>query len=404
MTVFVTGMHRSGTSMVTRLLNLCGLSLGPEERIIPPKADNPAGFWENVDVYAINDAILQKLGGGWDFLPPGAGAGWEQKSELDALREKAKGIIKVLSGQDPWGWKDPRFCFTLPFWQSLLSESRVIICLRHPLEVAGSLMRRNGHSRAFGLHLWLEHNQRLLDQTRPEQRIVTHYDSYFIGPQEELRRVVDWLGWTIPEQTISLYHALESDAGPVYHQGPLAEGVPPVSETAPPAPPVPDSATHGRRNLPQEAHALYSEALKLVEAKKYEASIAALEALLDAFPEHAPAHNDLAVVHFQTGNHSEALRHLEQASELEPHNFNTLCNLGDVYLAAGRVEDALVTYERVTKGEPQNADAWFMLATANCQLGRMDDARKNLTRTLEINPDHPAVGKLLEALNRLARP
>jgi len=435
MTVFVTGMHRSGTSMVARLLNLCGLYLGPEERILPPKADNPAGFWENLDVYAINDVILQKLGGGWDFLPPGAGAGWEQKSELDALRERAKGIIKVLSGHDPWGWKDPRFCFTLPFWQSLLSESRVIICLRHPLEVAGSLMRRNGHSRALGLHLWLEHNQRLLDQTRPEQRIVTHYDSYFTGPQEELRRVVDWLGWTIPEQTISqacesisrnlrhhripggqgrpvdmptevtrLYHTLESDAGPVYHQEPLAEGVPPVSETAPPAPPVPDTATHGRRNYPPEARALYSEALKLVEAKKYEASIASLEALLDAFPEHAPAHNDLAVVHFQTGNHSEALRHLEQASELEPHNFNTLCNLGDVYLAVGRVEDALVTYERVTKGEPQNADAWFMLATANCQLGRMDDAMKNLTRTLEINPDHPAVGKLLEALNRLARP
>ena len=421
--------------MIARLLNLCGLYLGPEDRILPPQPDNPAGFWENRDMYLLNEAIMQKLGGGWDFLPPEAKAGWERGHDLDALREIAEKLIKAFSVQEPWGWKDPRFCFTLPFWQSLLPVSKIIICLRHPLEVAGSLMMRNKNSRAFGLHLWLEYNQHLLEQATPEQRIVTHYDAYFINPQQELRRLVDWLGWSVSEETISracetisgnlrhhrsprrhggsvdmpdevarLYSALESDAGPIYHGEHPAKGDPQASDTAPSAPPVPETVAQGRKDLPQKAHTLYDEARKLVEAKKFEASITAFKALLEAFPEYAAAHNDLAVVYFETGNKSEALHHLERAAKLAPHNFNTLRNLSDAYLAMGRGEDALATYERVTQREPRNADAWVMLATANCQLGRIDDARESLKRTLEIKPDHPAARKLLEALNQQARP
>ena len=36
MPLCVTGMHRSGTSMVARLLNVCGLDLGPEADLLPP--------------------------------------------------------------------------------------------------------------------------------------------------------------------------------------------------------------------------------------------------------------------------------------------------------------------------------------------------------------------------------
>jgi tetratricopeptide (TPR) repeat protein len=421
--------------MIARLLNLCGLYLGPEDRIMPAHTSNQAGFWENLDVCIVNDAILQKLGGGWDFLPSGVEAGWEQSPELDVLRERAESIIRVLSEQEPWGWKDPRFCFLLPFWQSFLPVSKIIICLRHPLDVAGSLMKRNGHSMAFGQHLWLDHYRRLLNQTEPEQRIVTHYDAYFINPQQELRRLVDWLGWSVSEKTISqacetvssnlrhqrrprrhggsgdmpdevarLYSALESDAGPIYNEEHPTEGDPQASDTAASALPLPETAAPGQKDLPPEARTLYGEARKLVEAQKFEASITALKALLEAFPEYAAVHNDLAVVYFQTGNKSEALRHLERAAKLDPHNFNTLRNLGDVYLATGRVEEALAIYERVTQGEPRNADAWLMRASANCQLGRIDDARESLNRTLQINPEHPAAGELLKAINLLARP
>ena len=35
MTICIAGMHRSGTSMITRLLNLCGLYLGPKTELSP---------------------------------------------------------------------------------------------------------------------------------------------------------------------------------------------------------------------------------------------------------------------------------------------------------------------------------------------------------------------------------
>ena len=62
--VLVLGMHRSGTSLVIRLLNLLGVSLGSEEHLLPPvDGDNPTGFWEHREVAMINDTILDHLGG-----------------------------------------------------------------------------------------------------------------------------------------------------------------------------------------------------------------------------------------------------------------------------------------------------------------------------------------------------
>ena len=39
--VCIAGMHRTGTSMVARMLNLCGVYLGKEKDLIPSEKDNP---------------------------------------------------------------------------------------------------------------------------------------------------------------------------------------------------------------------------------------------------------------------------------------------------------------------------------------------------------------------------
>ena len=44
--ICIAGAHRSGTSMVMRLLHECGLYLGAESDLMPAQADNPDGFWE----------------------------------------------------------------------------------------------------------------------------------------------------------------------------------------------------------------------------------------------------------------------------------------------------------------------------------------------------------------------
>ena len=213
--VCITGMHRSGTSMVARLLNICGVYLGTQDEIIPPRPDNPAGFWENIDFVTLNDEILASKGGGWDFPFPQAADGWELEPALAPLRTKAKELVKVLIEHETWGWKDPRSSFTFPFWKSLLPHLKVLVCLRNPLEVALSLHKRNNNSIPFGLNLWLTYNQRLLAVVGPEDRVVTHYDAYFFDPQAELERVLNWL--TMPASKETNTRACETISLPLRH-------------------------------------------------------------------------------------------------------------------------------------------------------------------------------------------
>ena len=55
--------------MLTRLLHACGLYLGAKDDLMPAQADNPDGFWEHLGFVALNDELLNELGGAWD-LPP----------------------------------------------------------------------------------------------------------------------------------------------------------------------------------------------------------------------------------------------------------------------------------------------------------------------------------------------
>jgi hypothetical protein len=89
--VCIAGAHRSGTSMLTRLLHACGLYLGPESALMPAQADNPEGFWEHLGFVAVNDELLNELGGAWD-LPPKVHENFSD-SRLDPLRMKARLLI-----------------------------------------------------------------------------------------------------------------------------------------------------------------------------------------------------------------------------------------------------------------------------------------------------------------------
>ena len=74
--VCITGMHRSGTSMVASVLAACGVFLGPEEELRRPAPDNLAGYWENSDFVRLNKDLIAEFGGHWSD-PPDYPDGWE---------------------------------------------------------------------------------------------------------------------------------------------------------------------------------------------------------------------------------------------------------------------------------------------------------------------------------------
>src|SRR5579884_3426223 len=111
--VIVLGMHRSGTSAVTRVVNLLGLSLGREDDLYHA-ADNP-DHWESSALIEANDSILQKLGGRWD-APPNLQEGWESSDLMRGEMSRLRNTFLHVYPEDGWVWKDPRTCLTLPLW------------------------------------------------------------------------------------------------------------------------------------------------------------------------------------------------------------------------------------------------------------------------------------------------
>jgi hypothetical protein len=192
MPVAIVGMHRSGTSMVAKLLQQSGLNLGSAEDLMPPAEQNPEGFYEHLEFVRLNDEVLNAAGAGWDCPPP-VGTDWAS-DRFQTLRERASILAEPLQADSPWGWKDPRTTITIPFWRAALGPLRTIAVVRNPLEVVTSLHRRNGFSIALSLTLWQIYAERLLHDTAPEERLVTHYDAYFLEPGREISRLLSFVG------------------------------------------------------------------------------------------------------------------------------------------------------------------------------------------------------------------
>jgi hypothetical protein len=188
------GMHRSGTSLVMRLVNLLGVHLGPDAHVLTSGADNPMGYWEYRPFVDINDAILASFGGRWE-KPPVFPAGWQHDARLDDLKARARDLIAADFAAAPvWGWKDPRSCTTLPFWQDVIGPMRYIVCVRNPASVVASLMAREKATREHAEGLWLEHMQAALAATSGRPRLFVFYEDVLANWLEELRWIAAFIG------------------------------------------------------------------------------------------------------------------------------------------------------------------------------------------------------------------
>ncbi|MCZ7531707.1 MAG: hypothetical protein M5U31_16060 [Acidimicrobiia bacterium] len=189
MGVFVLGMHRSGTSSVTRLIDLLGVPVGEPQ--LPPQPDNPSGFWEVASLMEVNDDLLARLGGWWD-APPDLPDGWESDQSLDDLRSRAAEVFRAAHPGTTWVWKDPRVCLLLPFWRPLTGSSDVaMVVLRNPLDVAHSLNRRAQISIPYGLALWERYLRAMHRDARGMPALVVRYDDVLDDAAEavlEIRR------------------------------------------------------------------------------------------------------------------------------------------------------------------------------------------------------------------------
>ena len=119
--IIVLGMHRSGTSALTGVLNLVGVNLG--ENLLPPKSDNPAGFWEHRDLVQIHEKLLQALNSSWDDVRALPEGWWNSETTQKHTLEILNILKRDFADSSFWGVKDPRICRFLPIWLPLLEQT-----------------------------------------------------------------------------------------------------------------------------------------------------------------------------------------------------------------------------------------------------------------------------------------
>jgi len=199
--IVVLGMHRSGTSVMSRALKVLGVELG--DHLIPPISDdNDKGFWEDIDINDFDNALLEKLGSAWDHL---SFLNEEELCEkLEAEREEA---VSLLAGKmettELFGFKDPRVAILLPFWQTVFQALELddvyIVAVRNPLNVANSLLKRDGIPLEAGVFLWAKYMSGVFRHTRGKRRVLVDYDLMLESSSPQIQRVAQELNLVFDE-------------------------------------------------------------------------------------------------------------------------------------------------------------------------------------------------------------
>lgn len=189
--VLILGMHRSGTSAVTRMTNLLGLDVTTD--LMPPTPANPTGYWESVELRELHDEILSALGSSWDDILP-INADIFQTPEIDRYKFLLTDyIVRTFSGSQRFVIKDPRMCNLMPLWLGALEglnvELRVIMPYRHPLEVAKSLQNREGFTLEKSFLLWLRHILNAERHTRGIKRCFVSYSQALTNPEKVIQTI-----------------------------------------------------------------------------------------------------------------------------------------------------------------------------------------------------------------------
>jgi hypothetical protein len=212
--IVVLGMHRSGTSCLTGLLEQAGVFLGPVSKKNP---FNLKGNHESSELMRLHEALLEENGGGW--ADPPSTVHWSA-----AARATRDAFIRRFEAVACWGFKDPRTLFTLEGWLEAIPELAPAGIFRHPMLVAQSLQRRDGFSIEQGLDLWARYNARLLDWHRKGPFPVISFDAEpFL---ERFRALASALGLELGGSELDFYDpGLRHGAHPA-----LAAPLPPTVE------------------------------------------------------------------------------------------------------------------------------------------------------------------------------
>ena len=115
-------------------------------------------------------------------------------------------------------------------------------------------------------------------------------------------------------------------------------------------------------------------------------------------PDFASSWTDVAYAHKKLGNFEDAEASFRRALALEPENEDFIWNLGELYLDNKRYVPAIQIFEDAVEKNPDSAELNMFLASAYLESGDARQAEIFLDKAERLDPEHPTVLTLRNAL------
>lgn len=203
--LFIIGMHRSGTSVVSRLSSLLGMKIS--NYLVPSDIANERGYWESQRLVELNEQLLSSLESSWFDPRPLPKEDLLSKAEGPIGTAAIELLLDEMNTDGKWVFKDPRLCRLLPFWLDVVKKigGKVSFLLpyRHPMEVAASLAKRDTFPVDMGLHLWLIHTLEAEYYSRNLLRSFVSYNEILMDWKKVMGAAGETIGndWSQPSST-----------------------------------------------------------------------------------------------------------------------------------------------------------------------------------------------------------
>ncbi|MBP6659588.1 MAG: sulfotransferase [Chitinophagales bacterium] len=237
--IIILGMHRSGTTMITKMLENLGLFVGAEKEI----NHESLFFWEiNNWIFDFHTATAEKPHN-MRYRNPFCDKVIFESIEYFLQSSKRKKYLGNFSSKYrnikdidfPFGWKDPKNTFTVDFWKHIFPNAKIIHIYRNPIDVASSYLERdlikynnfkwtwkkklkrdflisNNFHRNFrintiedGYDLWQEYVDKAISLKHEfPDYLEIKYEDFLANPFEKLKQLAHFSGLEISDEKIKM--------------------------------------------------------------------------------------------------------------------------------------------------------------------------------------------------------
>lgn len=175
------GMHKSGTTLLSRILHESSINMGIFDS---NQGYDQGNKYERLETHDLNIGIL-----GCDYKEHSLNISkviHDPGQVKPEMMEKMKAFVRSADSKfSKWGFKDPRTCLTYDVWKEVLPEHKIIAIFRHPSELwshysrqpkAWNIVRRISLG-LKALHAWYVYNKELLRilKNTGQPYFLTHY-------------------------------------------------------------------------------------------------------------------------------------------------------------------------------------------------------------------------------------